>query len=242
MLSNCATILSQNCTKVVTSSYNLFNRCTMNLKILLFIFFAAILASCSTMYRSGQTPDDVYYSPARPIEEKHEEKEEVRVVRRGPVDRQIVMSIHDPRWRSFDDDYDSYYDPYRYGYTCGYYYNPYYYPSPVYFSGTTFTNPKNSTPRKINLGSYNNYSNMVVVNPKAGYTSQVKSFRYNNNNADNIRRIIIPTTPTYNNSAPRSYDNSSNSSRTYSPSTNSSYSSGSSSSGSSGAPVSRPRR
>ena len=221
----------------------------MNLKILLFTLFVAAITSCSTTYRSGQTPDDVYYSPARAIEVRHEEetekKEETRMVRRVYEDRQIVMYIHDPRWRSFDDDYDAYYDPYRYGYTCGYYYNPYYYPSPVYFSGTSFTNPKNSTPRMTNLGSYNNYSNMVVVNPKAGYTTQIRSIRpYNNSNADNYntRRIIIPTTPTYNNTSPRSYDNSSNSTRTYTPSTNSNSSSGSSSTGSSGAPVSRPHR
>ena len=121
----------------------------MNLKILLFALSAASICSCSTAYKTGQTPDDVYYSPARPIKERHnveEKKDEVKTVQSGYRDRQIIMSIHDPRWRSFDDDYDSYYDPYRYGYSCGYYYNPYYYPSPVYISGTVFTNPKIQRP------------------------------------------------------------------------------------------------
>lgn len=223
----------------------------MNLKILLFAFSAVIGSSCSTTYKSGQTPDDVYYSPAKPIVEKEvvteEKREQTRIVKREYADRQIVMSIHDPRWRLFSDDYDAYYDPYRYGYSCGYYYNPYYYPSPVYFTNCSFVNPKNSTPRMTNLGSYN-YSNMVVVNPKSGYTRQFYSTRpYNNSNRDNnySRNIIIPTTPAYNNTSPRSYDNSSNNTRTYSPSTNSSSSGSSSSgssSGSSGAPVSRPHR
>ncbi|MGN6193323.1 MAG: hypothetical protein ACTHOB_00180 [Ginsengibacter sp.] len=36
----------------------------MKIKHLLPVAFAVVLASCSTAYRSGQTPDDVYYSPA----------------------------------------------------------------------------------------------------------------------------------------------------------------------------------
>jgi hypothetical protein len=36
----------------------------MKIKHLLPLAFATVLVSCSTAYRSGQTPDDVYYSPA----------------------------------------------------------------------------------------------------------------------------------------------------------------------------------
>jgi hypothetical protein len=36
----------------------------MNTRILLLAAVAVGLSSCSTMYKSGQTPDDVYYSPA----------------------------------------------------------------------------------------------------------------------------------------------------------------------------------
>ncbi|MBS1736808.1 MAG: hypothetical protein JSS98_09445 [Bacteroidetes bacterium] len=35
----------------------------MQTKYLLFIAFVLVLGSCSTAYRTGQTPDDVYYSP-----------------------------------------------------------------------------------------------------------------------------------------------------------------------------------
>lgn len=219
----------------------------MNLKILLFVLFAAGISSCSSIYKSGQTPDDVYYSPARPVEarpEGNEKTDEVRTIRRGYQDRQIVMRIHDPRWRNFYDDYDAYYDPYRYGYNCGYYYNPYYYPSPVYISGAVFTNPKNTTPRMTNLGSYN-YSNMVVVNQKSGNTRLILSTRpYNNSNHSNdyIRRIITPVPN--NNSNNNRYRIPDNNNRTYSPANNNNTnsSSGSSGSGSSGAPVARPRR
>ena len=218
----------------------------MNLKILLFALSAAAASSCSTTSRSGQTPDDVYYSPARAVEAKVkvEKKEEVRPVRRGNMDRQIVMSTYDRRWRHFSDDYDAFYDPYRYGYNCGYYYNPFYYPSPVYVSGAVFQNPKNTTPRMTNLGSYN-YSNMVVVNPKTGATQTIRSTRlYNNSNNDNlIRRIITPRAGD-NNIYNNSYRPAENNTRTYTPSNNNSGSNSSSggNSGSSGAPMARPPR
>ena len=36
----------------------------MKIKHLLLVGALAALGSCTTAYRSGQTPDDVYYSPA----------------------------------------------------------------------------------------------------------------------------------------------------------------------------------
>jgi hypothetical protein len=213
----------------------------MKLKILLVALSAAAISSCSTAYKSGQTPDDVYYSPVRNVEEDSrveakKEPEKAYVYN----DRQIRMATYDRRWRDFDDDYNCHYDPYHYGYNYGYYYNPYYYPSPVYISGVKFTNPKNTVPRMTNLGSYN-YSNMVVVNPKTGSTRRIMSERpYNNrNNSDNfIRRIITPTDNSNNTNS--NSTNTENNTRTYTPSSNNSSSN--SSSGSSGTPVSRPKR
>ena len=211
-------------------------------KILLSCLVIVAAVGCSTTYKSGQTPDDVYYSPARPAvvtEEREESRRETRDDRRylSYGDRQILMGIYDPRWRYFNDDYYAFYDPYRYGYNCGYYYNPYYYPSPVFISGATIINPKNHTPRMTNLGSYN-YSNMVVVNPKDGSSQRVRSTRaYNNSNSDKYIRRVIP--PAQNNSNNNSY-RSENNSRSYSPSN--SQGSSPSRSGSSGSPVSRPGR
>ena len=41
----------------------------MKSAILLLALSAIIFSSCTTAYKSGQTPDDVYYSPARPQDE-----------------------------------------------------------------------------------------------------------------------------------------------------------------------------
>ena len=38
----------------------------MNTKLLLIAISVAAFSGCTTLYKAGQTPDDVYYSPARP--------------------------------------------------------------------------------------------------------------------------------------------------------------------------------
>ncbi len=227
----------------------------MNIKLLLIAIAAVSITGCSTAYKSGQTPDDVYYSPVRGIDESDNSRKRVdRTEYRADAyeEREIRMSSRDRRWRDLNDDYDyNYrYDPYRYGYNYGYYYNPYYYNRPVFLPGYVIVNPKNNTPRMTNLGSYNN-STLVVSNNKTGETKWVPSSRsYNNSNSNGgsfIRRIITPSTsyPSGSgNSSTRSSTYQNNDTRTYTPSTNNSSNSGSSSSGSSsgGTPVSRPTR
>lgn len=224
----------------------------MNIKFLLLVIASVSIASCSTAYKSGQTPDDVYYSPVRGIDEKDNREDEVD--RSDDYEeREIRMATRDRRWRDINDDYDYRYDPYRYGYNYGYYYNPYYYNRPVYIPGCTIINPKNTTPRMTNLGSYNN-NTLAVSDPKSGQTKWVKSNRaYNNsnNNSSFVRRILTPSSTNSSSTSGRSRstndnDNNNNNTRTYSPSSSSSRSSssGSSSSGSSsgGKSVSRPTR
>ena len=210
----------------------------MNVKILLIAIASVSLGSCSTAYKSGQTPDDVYYSPVRVVEEKQEQETVRQEQRVDPEYREIRMASRDRRWRDWDSDYDCRYDPYRYGYSYGYYYNPYYYPYPVY-SGYTYVNPKNTTPRMANLAGYNPKT-LVVSNPKTGEVKWVNAPRVynnsnNNSNGSTVRRIL--TSP----SNSSSHDNN-NSNRTYTPATRSSSGSSSSGSGSSGAPVARPAR
>ena len=41
----------------------------MKPQILLLAITAAAISSCTTAYKTGQTPDDVYYSPVRPQDE-----------------------------------------------------------------------------------------------------------------------------------------------------------------------------
>ncbi len=218
----------------------------MNIKILLFVLSAAAFSSCSTAYKSGQTPDDVYYSPARVIEEDtHQDRQKDQVKRETYKDRQIQMAVYDRRWRDFDDDYDYRYDPYHYGYSYGYYYNPYYCYYPVYITNVAISNPKNTVPRMTNLGSYNNTTYAVRNTKTMGSGNMYTPRTYNNNNNSYIRRILTSPTPvsssSNNNNSYQPADNNSNNTRSYTPSSSSS-SSGSSSSGSSGTPVSRPSR
>jgi len=232
----------------------------MNIKLILIALATVSIASCSTAYKSGQTPDDVYYSPVRAIEERDNVKE-TRDERRDDYyridnyeEREIRMSTRDRRWRDLNDyyDYNYAYNPYTYGYNYGYYYNPYYYNRPVFLPGYVIVNPKNSTPRMTNLGSYNNTTLQVANNNKAGQTKWVQSGRtYNNSNNSGsfIRRIITPAqsypAPGYNNNN-RSSGVERNDTRTYNPSSNSNSSSRSSSSSSgsssSGGSVTRPTR
>lgn len=202
----------------------------MRSKLLLFTLSIMVLVGCSTAYKTGQTPDDVYYSPARytASSDDNNRKEEPRI---DPEDREIRMAINDYRWRLLDYDYYDYsYNPYRYAYTYGYYYNPYYCHTPVYYYAPTKpVVPTNSTPRMVNLNTYTSgYNNSnTVSNPK--FTPTKNNVKYNTRNYQ------------YNNNSTSSSSNaSSGTNRTYTPSSSSSSSSSSGSSGS--GTISRPAK
>jgi hypothetical protein len=199
----------------------------MQSKILLLALTVAAFSSCSTAYKTGQTPDDVYYSPVKVVEEKkYTERKEERYEPKS--DYEITMGIRDRRWRDFREDYEYDNSPYNYCYcnckNTSYYYNPYYYPWAIY---TTYSTPVNTTPRMVNLNTYNGYNTRVAAGKTNNTLTLSNGTQYNNSNRSgsrvgNILRQTIEPTP----STP-----SSNNTRTYSPS--SSSSSGSSSSGSS---------
>jgi hypothetical protein len=222
-------------------------------KLLLFII---VLNSCTTFYKTGQTPDDVYFSPTRPYVETYVETTREQEVFYQPEYRVIRMGINDPRWRNFDQDYryntfnyrskyDNYYSPY---------YNSYYSPlySPIYYSPVL---PKNTSPRMENLGGYSPVTNYNSTNNKTGQST--KPQKYNNNNSGTavgniLRQIIAPdnsNSSNYINNSNSNNNSNNNNNRTYTPptntSSNSSSSSGNSSSGSSsssGGAISRPAR
>ncbi len=205
----------------------------MSIKILLLVLSAVTIVSCNTAYKSGQTPDDVYYSPLRVVEEdsqkedqKEDEQKDVANNENSAEEREIRMKIQDRRWRDINDGYDCNcscdHTPYKYGYNNKYYYNPYYYPYPVYLPDTRSIIPKNTTARMSGLGGYNTVTTAPVVNPKTGKTEYVPAARTYNNNNQQTREVITPV----------------NNNRTYSPSSNSS---GTNNSGS-GNSVPRPRR
>ena len=126
----------------------------MKSKILLLAFSVAALSSCTTAYKTGQTPDDVYFSPARPQDEYvRVDKEDSRQYRSDDEyydDRYLRMKVNNrSRWNDFNDWYS--YEKYGFGYnyTYGTYYNPYnswnYYHNP-YCTNTVIINSKNTKP------------------------------------------------------------------------------------------------
>ena len=216
----------------------------MQSKTLLVALSLAAFSSCSTAYKTVQTPDDVYYSPARVVEERQrQESNELR--NETAVDYEISMGIRDSRWRYFRDDYDYQNSPYNYA-TCksanyGYYYNPYYYPWAIYTGRVTYSPPVNSTPRMVNLNAYTGYNTKIASGKTAGTVAwSNQSTQYNNSNRSSTRSEQRQIIRSNNNS---SSVTPSNNSRTYSPSSGSSGSGSSSSgSGGSGSSVARPGR
>ncbi|WP_153800746.1 hypothetical protein [Foetidibacter luteolus] len=108
--------------------------------ILSLICVAAVMASCSSAYRTAQTPDDVYYSPAAPRAEARyadnrstDDRYEEYMTTND--DQYLRMKVANrSRWNAIDD-FDYWYDSrYDFGYGCAvsrssmfYSFNPYFY-------------------------------------------------------------------------------------------------------------------
>ena len=177
------------------------------MKNILLLCSIVFFASCSAVYKSGQTPDDLYYSNPKVVTENTDRYERLDNVYE---ERQIRMAAIDYRWRMLDDRYDfnHSYNPYAYGYNYGYYYNPYFYPYPFFGQSAVFVNPKNTTIRKTNLASYSNTVSGYTPS-KSSNSSRTNSVRgYNNSNNQTYRNNSYDTR-TYNEN--RSYTPSSNS-------------------------------
>jgi hypothetical protein len=226
----------------------------MRSAILLLVLSAAILGSCTSAYRTGQTPDDVYFSPERQQDKYVAVKNDDNVYKAEDYydDQYLRMKVHNrTMWSDLDDPY--FYNP-RYNYSYSYYNNwsspwsPYtswnYYYNP-YCSPVVYT-PKTviayNHPRVFNLNTYNGtqLTNSNYTNPKGN--SLNNSYNYGSRP---VR--IVGYNPSSNNSSNnnsssgagnflRNIFNGSGSSNNNSSSNNSSNSLGrsSSSSGSSG--------
>jgi hypothetical protein len=237
----------------------------MKLQILLLALTVAALSSCTTSYKTGQTPDDVYFSPARQQDEyvQTEKRDDRRYQSREEYydDRYLRMRVSNrQRWSELDD-YYYYGNRYDYSYYNGYslnnpwspcsYWNNHYNP---YYQSYVIVTPKSpvfNRPRTFNLNTYNNtmltnnnYTNPThpgfsIVRPLGGSNN---NGGYNNNNngsnsnSGNFLRNVFNNSGNSNSSS-----NNSSSGGSRPASTSSSSSSSSSSSGSSGstAPVRR---
>jgi hypothetical protein len=210
----------------------------MKTSILYSAMLVLLFSACTTAFKTGQTPDDVYYSPAPEVIEYSGSRNSYA----NPDDQYLRMKVRNQQRWSMIDDFTYWNSPYNYygvnynnwflnpsliqpfginnfyntwGFVHGNFYVPYH-------PGFIIKNPvKSVATNRPRLSGYNNYifNNKNDRNPKS-YSSKT----YNNNNSNR----------TFNN-------NSSFPERTYTPSSSNNNSRGSSSSGSGGG-ISRPTR
>ena len=106
----------------------------MKQALLLSVLSIALFTSCSTAFKAGQTPDDVYYSPGREVPSAKEEEVQKKQVDEYQSyvsnldDRYLRMKVANRyRWGSLDN-FDYWYDS-RYDFSNSHYYynefNPY---------------------------------------------------------------------------------------------------------------------
>jgi uncharacterized membrane protein YgcG len=197
----------------------------MRQRILLLFVLVTLLGSCTTMYKSGQTPDDVYYSPGREVPalvENENNKDSRRYEEENFSDQYLRMkSSNRDRWSTFDEDF-MYWNNSAWN-------NPYYYNTmrPVYPYGGSGWN--------FNIGFYSGYNPwysswynpfcypgyygtpvVVVTNPKAyaprssGSLSTYTPRSYSTDPKTGVR--------TYNISGTRSFSNRTGTGSYYTPS------------------------
>ena len=215
---------------------------------------ALVFGSCTTAYKTGQTPDDVYYSPTRPQDEyvrTEKRQEQYQYDEQEEDDRYLRMKVRNRRVWS---DLDYYYsDPYAFRYynrlnT----FNNIYFNTPWnnYSAWNYFYNPYNR------FNYYNPYGpQVIVVNPRTQNASRPRFYNLNvynnpgqNNNpktTNNPKRVFRNSdNDTYSSGTLRNvFRNNTSSNTSTQPSTPTRSSSGSGSSGSgtksSNAPVRR---
>ena len=241
----------------------IFKSCYMN-KLFIAIMTSSFLMGCSTVYKTGQTPDDVYYSPSKSQEEYVilEDNEAYRPETVPMNDRYLRMkSMNRNRWSSFDDDYGYWNDPrwnnsmyfnngsmysgiglqsLFYG-SSSYYSNPYscmYYGQPyvIYNNAGKGTLPsrRSTGPRVVNLNSYNPVHVSNYQSHPTNLSGRANGILINGRNS--MMREGYNSNYNGNGNPSRTFSNSSNSSSSSSSNSSSSGSS-SSSSRSSSAPV-----
>lgn len=153
---------------------------------------ALIVTSCTTAYNSGQTPDDVYFSPERPQNEyvRMESKQDKYRYEESEDDRYLRMKV---RNRQLWSDLSFYYnDPIAYNYYYNRYYNSYYGVSPWnhYNSWNYYYNPYSY----YNPRGYKSYygAPVIVVNPQSPNYRKPRQYNmdvYNNPSPNNSPRV-----------------------------------------------------
>lgn len=162
----------------------------MKYKLLIFGFITAMAVGCTSAYKASQTPDDVYYSPARSgaAERNVAKEDKYEDYISSQEDQYLRMKVRDrERWSSIDD--YSYWNDTRYvpSFSYNYYrnnWNNYYawnnpytlnlYSSPFYYSpmlslGYGYNSFGGYYPQMgfgygygLGYGGYNPYSNIYI--------------------------------------------------------------------------------
>jgi hypothetical protein len=129
----------------------------MKSSVLILALAALVFSSCTSAYKTGQTPDDVYYSPARPQDEyvQVDKRDDARYYGSDEYyeDRYLRMRVQNRyRWSPLDDYYLN--SPYAYNYNFYSGYNAY----------GGWNNPYNS------YWCWNNYYNPYYSSYYPGYS------------------------------------------------------------------------
>ena len=206
----------------------------MKKNLVYLLFSVALFTSCSSAYRTSQTPDDVYYSPGNKIYTQ----DQYESYPSSSDDEYLRMKVRDrERWASIDDyDYwydsryyaNNYYSPYTSGFSLGLGYNtfyPFYSYSPYWYSPwQSWYNPyytvvyyKNPTVyyrpvSKYNLSTYNNrtYNNYNMPLQSGNRSNAYNNSNYTNRNNNNNNYYRQQQNNNNNNYTPsRSFNNSS---------------------------------
>ncbi len=178
-----------------------------------FVVVAVVFSSCASAYRTGQTPDDVYYSPSSEVVVKRTYESDERRAKRYEeyLDRQddnyVRMKVRNRnRWSSIDD--YGYWNDSRYNYHChctcapsyGFNYNSYgntwywnnpFYPVIFYKNPQIYTaQPSKSAVTAFQNPHFNN--NNGYYNPKLGSVNGYSNSNTNSNGSI-IRRVFTPS-------------------------------------------------
>jgi len=170
----------------------------MKTKYLLFLGAVAAFGSCTSAYRIGQTPDDVYYSPAPPQNEyvtsyDQQDKSSYSYNNNNVEDLAIRRGINDPQFRSnlsfylgsgyypYDSYGSSFYNPYNS------YYNPYDYTGITFYPYNNFYSPYNNF-----YSPYNNFYSPYYNSYSPYYNSFYSPLYYNTKPSNSVSNYRGP--------------------------------------------------
>jgi hypothetical protein len=218
----------------------------MNTRILLLALSVAAFSSCSSVYKSGQTPDDVYFSPARPQadeyvdvkkdEDRYQSYEEYQDNMRN--DRFLRMSVGNPYYLNAYNNYDgfdwrynsynsygntgyySYHNPWNNYYVWNTFYNPYCDRSYAYYGGLSYGTMGGKLSFSTPISRPISFNRNSYSNNSGSRPSRALSGNYNNVNARYNNSNGSSNRYNYSNSNYSNSTNHSNSNSNYTPSSN----------------------